>query len=95
MSINVIITFKSKPEKLVAFTEILDGVKTDLPKVDGCISVNIYNADLDPCVFTLVETWRSESDHKKHIEGVVSSGGWSHIASHLACDPSSGYFKSL
>jgi hypothetical protein len=25
----------------------------------------------------------------------VSSGGWSYIASHLACAPTSSYFKSL
>ena len=95
MSTNVIITFKSKPEKLAAFTEILGGVKAGLPKVDGCIAVSIFNDTQDPCVFTLVETWQSEAAHKKHIEGVVSSGGWSHIASHLACDPSSSYFKAL
>lgn len=95
MSTNVIITFKSKPEKLAAFTKILSEVKTDLPKVDGCIAISIFHDTRDPCVFTLVETWQSEAVHKKHIEGVVSSGGWSHIAAHLACDPSSSYFQPL
>ncbi|MBT0961034.1 putative quinol monooxygenase [Denitromonas iodatirespirans] len=95
MTTNVIITFTAKPEKLAAFTDILQSVKTELPKVDGCIAVDVFNDTANPCVFTLVETWQSESAHKAHIEGVVSSGGWSHIASHLACDPSSSYFKAL
>ncbi|MEJ2446142.1 MAG: antibiotic biosynthesis monooxygenase [Exilibacterium sp.] len=56
MSTNVIITFNAKPEKLAAFTEILAGVKEDLPKVVGCLSVRIYNDTQDPCLFTLVET---------------------------------------
>ena len=95
LSTNVIITFKAKPEKLTAFREILGGVKTDLPKVDGCIAVSVFNDTQDACVFTLVETWQSQAAHQKHIEGVVSSGGWSHIASHLSCDPSSSYFTTL
>lgn len=95
MSTNVIITFTSKPDKLAAFTEILIDVKRDLPKVGGCLDVRIFSDTQNPCVFTLVETWESEAAHKKHIEGVVSSGGWNHIASHLACDPSSSYYKAL
>lgn len=95
MSINVIITFKSKPEKLAAFVKILNGVKNDLPKVEGCKAVQIFNDINEPGVFTLVETWDSEGMHKKHIEGVMASGGWGHIASHLASDPISSYFKVL
>lgn len=95
MSTNVIITFKSKPEKLVAFMEILKGVKNDLPNVEGCTAVRIFNDINEPCTFTLVETWQSESAHKKHIEAFVASGGWGHVASHLACDPVSGYYKAV
>ena len=95
MSTNVIITFKSKPEKLAAFVKILNQVKNDLPKVAGCKAVRIFNDVNEPCTFTLVETWASETEHKKHIEGVVSSGGWSHIATHLAYDPTSSYYKEL
>lgn len=95
MHTNVIITFKSKPEKLAAFAKILAEVKNDLPKVAGCKAVRIFNDVNDPNVFTLVETWASEIEHKKHIEGVISSGGWNHIAAHLACDPTSSYYKEV
>ena len=65
MSTNVIITFKSKPEKLMAFVKMLNQVKNDLPNVEGCKAVRIFNDVNEPCTFTLVETWASEGEHKK------------------------------
>ena len=95
MTTNVIVTFTAKPEKLPEFMAIMHGVKSDLPKVEGCISVSVFRDSQNPNAFTLVETWQSEAAHKRHIEGVVSSGGWSHIVGHLACEPSSSYFAAL
>ena len=69
--------------------------KNDLPKVAGCKVFRIFNDVNDPCTFTLVETWASETDHKKNIESMVASGFWGHLATHLACDPTSGYYKEL
>ena len=56
MSTDVIITFKSKPEKLAAFVNMLNQVKNDLPKVVGCKAARIFNDVNEPCTFTLVET---------------------------------------
>jgi quinol monooxygenase YgiN len=95
MSIFVIFTCKSQPEKLVEFTKILKQAKIDIPNVEGCESFRIFNDANDPFTFTLVEAWASEGAHKKNIEGMVSSGMWSHIASHLSCDPTSSYNKEL
>lgn len=96
MSTYVIFTCKSQPDKLVALTKILNQAKIDFPNnVKGCEAFRIFNDVNDPCTFTLVETWASEIDHKKNIESMVASGVWGHIASHLACDPVSSYFKEL
>jgi quinol monooxygenase YgiN len=96
MSIYVIFTCKSKPDKLVALTEILNQAKLDFPNnVKGCEAFRIFNDVNDPYTFTLVETWASETDHKNNIGSMVASGVWGHIASHLACDPASSYFKEL
>lgn len=95
MSTNVIVTFKSKPEKLAEFVNLLSQAKNDLPKVAGCKVFRVFNDVNDPCTFTLVETWESETDHKTNIESMVASGFWSHLATHLACDPTSGYYKEL
>jgi len=84
MSTNVIVTFKSKPEKLAEFTNLLYQAKIDLPKVTGCEVFQVFNDVNDPCTFTLVETWTSEANHKRNIENMVASGFWSHLATHLA-----------
>jgi quinol monooxygenase YgiN len=95
MSTNVIVTFKSKPEKLAEFVNLLNQAKIDLPKVDGCEVFRVFNDVNDPCTFTLVETWASKIDHQNNIKAMVASGFWSHLATHLACDPISSYFKEL
>jgi quinol monooxygenase YgiN len=96
MSINVIFTCKSQPDKRVALTKILNQAKIDFPdNVQGCEAFRVFSDVNDPCTFTLVETWASETDHKKNIESMVASGVWGHIASHLACDPASSYFTEL
>ncbi|ARU55685.1 MAG: antibiotic biosynthesis monooxygenase [Pseudomonadales bacterium] len=90
---NVIITFNVKEDKLASFRQIMDDVKINLPSVEGCDTVTIYNDAEDPKVFTLVETWNSREAHKKHIDGVVASGTWETIAQHLQSDPVSSYFQ--
>jgi quinol monooxygenase YgiN len=95
ISTNVIITFKSTPEKLAEFGKLLSQAKLELPKVNGCEAFRVFNDVSDPCTFTLVETWTSEADHKANMEKMVASGLWSHLATHLACDPTSGYYTEL
>jgi quinol monooxygenase YgiN len=95
VSTNVIVMFKSKPEKVAAFAALMAAVKNELPKVEGCIAVRIFNDRHNPCEFVLVETWASEAAHKQHIDRVVSSGGWDHIASHLADGPISSYYDAV
>ena len=95
MPVSVIISFQVKPEMLNAFMEIMGSVKRDLPTVNGCKSVAIYRNSAEEHAFTLVEQWESEALHKKHIAGVVNSGGWEHIASHLQCEPVSAYFSQF
>jgi quinol monooxygenase YgiN len=66
MSIYVIFTCKSQPDKLEARTKILNQAKIDFPNnVKGCEAFRVFNDVNDPCAFTLVETWASETDHKK------------------------------
>lgn len=93
MTTNVIITFK--PEMSAQFSHILESLKDDLPKANGCEGVQIFRDTVNENVFTLVETWDCEASHKKHIEGVIASGDWSTVASHLACDPTSSYFSHI
>ncbi|GAB1267033.1 hypothetical protein NBRC116493_02860 [Aurantivibrio infirmus] len=95
MTTNVIITFTVKPEKISDFVNILNSVKIDLPSVEGCNGIHIFSDSKNNNVFTLVENWDSEDAHKKHIAGVVESGNWDTISSHLEKDPESSYFNEL
>ncbi len=95
MEANVIITFTVKESMLEKFTKILESVKHDLPAVQGCNSVQIFNNKDNRNIFTLVESWESEESHKSYIERVVESGAWTTIASHLECEPVSGYYTGI
>jgi quinol monooxygenase YgiN len=92
--IHLIVTFEASGEKLAAFRQILQQVKTDLPQVPGCQAVRIFNSTTNERVFTL-ETWETESAHRAHIERVVQTGGWEHIRAHLVSDPLSSYLREF
>jgi quinol monooxygenase YgiN len=95
MSVHVIITFVARAEKLRAFREILDDVKVQLPKVAGCEAVRVFRDSGNERVFTLLETWQSEAQHRAHLATVVNTGGWDHIAAHLESPPVSSYYLEL
>ena len=95
MDIQLIITFHIKKEKLSSFMEIVKEVKTNLPQVDGCKSVQIFQADDDKHIITFIETWQNIQMHKKHIKRVIDSGDWTYILSHLIDEPISQYFYEV
>jgi quinol monooxygenase YgiN len=95
MSVTMIITFTAKPEKLSAFSGIMQSVKATLPSVPGCTGVRVHQGADDPNVFTLVETWVSADRHRGHIAGLVKDGVWDQVAGHLARDPESRYYVEL
>jgi quinol monooxygenase YgiN len=91
----LIVTFEASAEKLQAFRQILQQIKADLPQVPGCKAVRIFNSTTNERVFTLVETWESESAHRAHIERVIQTGAWEHIRAHLVTDPLSSYLREV
>ncbi|WPN58968.1 putative quinol monooxygenase [Pseudomonas sp. P9_31] len=95
MSVNLVISFNVKEEKLQSFKDIMNDVKINLPKVDGCQMVKILNYLEDPLAFTLVEVWDSREIHGTHVDQMVSSGQWKVIVEHLSSAPVSGYFSEV
>jgi quinol monooxygenase YgiN len=93
--INVIITFEAKPEGASAFAELMHQVKQSLPLADGCRGVQLFGRSDNACVFTLVESWESQSHHQAHIASAVASGAWDALAAKLACAPVSCYCRAL
>ena len=92
MKVVVIVNFEAQKRKLDSFAEIMNGVKTDLATVNGCIDVNIFQNAIDARKFTLVETWESKELHQANLELLASNGTWEIIASHLTREPQSDYF---
>ena len=95
MNIVVIVSFEAKEDKITDFIKILEGVKTELPKVKGCIGVNIFQSSSITNMFTLVETWETKELHQASLDNLSKNGTWDTIASHLATDPKSDYFTQL
>lgn len=95
MSVNLVISFNVKEEKLQSFKDIMNDVKINLPKLDGCQAVRILNHLEDPLAFTLVETWDSREMHGIHVDKMISSGQWGVIVEHLSSAPVSGYFSEV
>ncbi len=95
MSVSFIIKFNVKTDKKVSFNNIMNDVKSELPKTKGCIGVVIYQGVENKESYTLVETWESKKLHEDHVEGLISSGVWETIAGHLVEDPTGEYFDIL
>lgn len=95
MSISYIIQFKAKSNKQADFHNIMNNVKSELPEVKGCISVVIHHSVENASSFLMVETWESKEHHQQHVESLVSSGVWDHIAGHLSEDPVGDYYKLI
>ncbi len=95
MSIDFIIHFHAKPHEQDSFATLIEGVKQQLPLVDGCQQVVIYRNSSDPCRYTLVETWASKKHHTNNSEAMISAGHWAHIVSHLEAPPVGDYHERV
>lgn len=92
---KVIVNFNVKESSLRSFRGIMRDVKTNLPNVDGCEEVVIYEDLNDPHRFTLVESWSSREAHQSHVNHLIESGAWAKIVADLRTDPVSSYFSQL
>jgi quinol monooxygenase YgiN len=95
MTVRLIITFNVREERLPAFEQLMQQIKSSLPQVAGCEGVSVYRGKTDRRVFTLVETWESESAHRAHIAKLTDSGDWDVVRTLLTADPVSGYYDAL
>lgn len=95
LSVSVIIHFEVLPPSLSVFQRIMETVKVDLPAIPGCRGVTVMQDLEDPCRFTLVEIWESQTRHAAHLEGLVANGTWAGIASHLHGTPNTRYLRAL
>lgn len=86
---TIAVTFKAKPNLLSDFRKMMQSVKVDLPKVEGCKSVRILTDIGDASTFLLVEDWHSQDAHATHIARLIEAGVWSTLEAMLREPPSS------
>ncbi|WP_189415836.1 putative quinol monooxygenase [Cellvibrio zantedeschiae] len=95
MSINVLVTFETKPEATQSFAALLKNISQDLLTVDGCQQAHAKVCADNPQRFMILESWVSKAAHITHIDKVVASGDWENIARHLSAAPVSNYYQDL
>ena len=91
-----LITFEVTPDNLAAFEDMLATVQTELPKTEGCQSVDIFRHE-DPAEnkFTLLETWASKPNHQAHVSRMQETGQWAGIEEMLATPPRGHYLLAF
>lgn len=95
MSVNLVVRFNAKPDRLADFAGILDSVRHSLPGQGGCRDIRILQSIDDPCEIVLIEAWDSRDQHRDHFASIVENGSWARILSHLAQEPASFYCRPL
>lgn len=91
-----LITFDVNPDNIPKFENLLTSVQADLPKVEGCLNVDIFRHE-GPAAnrFTLLETWASKSLHQAHVARMQDSGQWANIEEMLAEPPAGHYLLAF
>jgi quinol monooxygenase YgiN len=95
MSVHVIVTFCVAADKHEAFGDLMRDVAANLPRVPGCEGLRIFHGTVEKQRFTLVETWATQEQHQAYIEGLVWSGDWARLRTHLAEEPTLRYYDAL
>lgn len=95
MTIQVLVSFCVRRDKLAAFQQLMRQVNDALPKVAGCEAVRVMHDVSDPTRYTLLESWRSRAEHEAHLAALDASGDWARLREHLDADPTSAYLTQL
>lgn len=74
MSHYIIVSLVSKENKKEDLKKAMVDLKRNLPKVNGCLSVSIFQDKSNSKNFTIVEEWDSSKSHRTHIDNITKSG---------------------
>jgi quinol monooxygenase YgiN len=66
MSLRVIARIEAKPDKSAEVSELLLSLIEPTRKEAGCITYELHQNREDPCDFTFVEEWASDSAFAAH-----------------------------
>lgn len=75
MSVTVIYEFLASRGRASELLELLRRGRDFGRTVEGCESLDIYQADTDPHRLVMIETWASAGAHQEHFEKNVQATG--------------------
>lgn len=79
MSHFVLVNLISKVNKEDELKKKMLDLKQNLPLVNGCLSVKVFQSSTDLKKFTIVEEWDSEKNHQNHITNISKDDGLKEI----------------
>ncbi|SEL04302.1 putative quinol monooxygenase [Nitrosovibrio tenuis] len=86
-TVSVLARITARPDKIEELKSLLLGLVAETRKENGCINYHLLHNNADPCDFTFVEEWASDSDIDSHFTTVHVQHAFSKAASLLAKEP--------
>lgn len=80
MNIRLLVTFNVKPEHIDTFIDAMQGAKSVLSQVPGCLSVEVLHAADEPHKVLLSEIWESREIHDQYAAKMAEEGSMSQMA---------------
>jgi quinol monooxygenase YgiN len=85
---------QAKPEQIEALRDFLISIMPGIKSSEGCESVQLYQSQDDPTMFTLIEVWNSVEAHKASVKEIPPDL-LAQIRPLLASTPSGSYFSLI
>lgn len=86
-TVRVLARITARPDKIEEVKSLLLGLVGETRKENGCINYQLLQNNANPCDFTFVEEWASDSDIDSHFTTVHVQNAFSKAASFLAKEP--------
>ena len=94
MSATVVVAFEAKPDRVEALLAFLSGVQSRVIEA-GCLSISLLQDQYDPTRIFEIEVWKTADDHKRFVQGAISSGAFKPFDELLAAPFKGNYLNTI
>ena len=95
MSINVMLEFQCREDKIEAFKSVLEVALVDTRNYDGCVSVQVTVNQEAPLNLIFLEVWESREHNEKYLAWRTDTGLFETLSDMLSSPPTIRYFENL
>ncbi len=92
MQIRLLVSFNVKPEHADTFVGIMQGAKSTLLEVPGCLAVEVLQSADDPANVLLSEVWASREIHDQYAAKMAEGDAMEKLAALLNGPPVESVF---